>query len=51
MDDIIEVARIIHDNGFMAVDTGSLNAQVSGPHIRGGSQVGLLLMGLIGYAS
>ena len=35
MDDIIEAAWMIHDDGFIAVDTGPLSAQVSGLHIKG----------------
>ena len=35
MDDIIEIAQVIHDNGFTAVDPGPLNAQVAGLYTRG----------------
>ncbi|WP_291765842.1 four-carbon acid sugar kinase family protein [Caldivirga sp. UBA161] len=35
MDDIIEVAQVIHDNGFTPVDPGPLNAQVAGLYVKG----------------
>ncbi|ABW01751.1 four-carbon acid sugar kinase family protein [Caldivirga maquilingensis] len=35
MSDIAEIAQVIHDNGFTAVDPGPLNAQVAGLYVKG----------------